>query len=243
MGGAINHPIPQNMPDWMRDIQRRLLTQERRSSKAEIGQALGPGIGKTAQRISDWNTEHTWLSGNYWSDIGSVNSPNPAKPWMGTTRTAGGVGGIQEVMAFDATMEQRLRTFTFTTDGIPVFSAWSAPTGGFTSNYTGGWPTAIPGPTTGSSMTLPAGTLRAICNVTAYQTVSGAIQVDAYFDGVNMGSMGQNGSTAVNQHLDMWPRVFTTTVTAGTHWIYFRQVAGTSDAGDVGSFYGTVLPA
>lgn len=126
MGGAQNHPQIQDLNDWMRSIERRLLTQERRSTRYEVQRTLGPGFGKYAQQVSDWNDERAWLSGQFWSDVGAQNTPNSALAWVGTVRSASGFGGVQELIAMDGSLARQVRSFTFTPGGIPTFTAWAA---------------------------------------------------------------------------------------------------------------------
>lgn len=123
-GGVQNHPISIDLDGWMRDIERRLLTQERRSSRVETQRVLGPGFGRYAQQVFDWNDEQTWLSGQFWSDTGAQNTPNSAVPWLGSVRSASGLGGVQEVVSLDGTLTKMIRQFTVTPGGIPTFSAW-----------------------------------------------------------------------------------------------------------------------
>lgn len=124
MGGVQNHPVSIDLNGWMRDIERRLLTQERRSSRAETQRLLGPGFGRYAKQVFDWNDEGAWLSGQFWSDTGALNTPNDSVPWLGTVRAASGLGGIQEVISLDGTLTRMARQFIFTVGGTPTFSAW-----------------------------------------------------------------------------------------------------------------------
>jgi hypothetical protein len=124
--------------------------------------------------------------------------------------------------------------------GVTVNSQ-THPTAG--SGMIGSWPTAAPGATSGIAHTLPAGKLRASCSATAFSGSQTGLTVDVYFDGVYVGGMTNQVSHAINQHTTLSTLHFERTVTAGTHYIYFRQVAGVSNNGDYGSYGGVVTPA
>lgn len=126
MGGPSNRAQSQDMSAWMRDVERRLLTQERRSTRYEVQRALGPGFGKSAQQVFDWNDERAWLAGQFFSAVGAFNSPDGTKPWLGTIRVAATVGGVQELVSLDGTLVRYQRSFMFNLNGTPTFSAWSA---------------------------------------------------------------------------------------------------------------------
>lgn len=125
MGGPSNHSQQQGFVDWMRGIERRVLTQERRSTRFEVQRTLGPGFGKYAQQVFDWNEEQTWLAGQFWSNVGAFNTPNGTLAWVGSVRSASGVGGVQEVTSM-TTLARYHRGFTFNVTGIPTFTSWVA---------------------------------------------------------------------------------------------------------------------
>lgn len=252
MGGTLNHVTPDDLNSWMRNVERRLLTQERRSPQFVVTQQLGPGMGKYAKQVFDWNTENTWQVGQYWSDAGSFNSPNTLIAWIGFTRSAAGKGGVQELFALDGSLNQWRRTFTFTPDGIPVFAAWTTALpgaasqfGGLAATFVGPYDTGVPGPTSGYAFVTPAGHLRAIVNGTAFTTNGGTFPpiVRVYVDGNLLGDMRLNIATSTSVHMALSSYVIDLTVTAATHYLALQLISGNSDGGDVASVVGTVIPA
>jgi hypothetical protein len=126
MGGIINQPQAQDFSGWMRQIERRMLTQERRSPVFEMTRTMGSGFGKYAIQLFDWNDEQAWQNGQFWSDVGAFNTFNDTIIWIGYVIAASKVGGIQRVTALDGTLLSYQRQFTFGTTGTPTFTAWSA---------------------------------------------------------------------------------------------------------------------
>lgn len=125
MGGTSNHTTVVDFNGWMRDIERRVRTQERRSPAFEVQRTLGPGFGKYCTQIFDWNEEATWLTGQFWSPVGAFNTPTLSTIFLGTTLSASQVGGVQSVVSLDGTMSRYQREFMFTPGGTPTFGAWS----------------------------------------------------------------------------------------------------------------------
>lgn len=102
----------------------------------------------------------------------------------------------------------------------------------------GAWPSAAPGATSGSPFVVKrAGTFALTCDCSAFQTTGAgaSIQVDVYVDGVLVGSMFMGFNTTASVHMALNRFVDEIDLSAGTHYVYFRQVLGSSDSNDRGS--------
>lgn len=112
-------------------------------------------------------------------------------------------------------------------------------------SMTGPWGSANPpGAGVGTSFTTPAGVLRFTAIATAYSTVAAnAIWVEVFVDSVSMGIMKLSNAVSTNVHQTLPAITNSVTVTAGTHYLYYRLVGGASDASDFGSFFGVVTPS
>ena len=112
---------------------------------------------------------------------------------------------------------------------------------GIQANLIGGWPTAAPGATSGTAISCPAGTLVLEFSATCYHPSGGTSQVDVYLDGGYVNSMSLTASTPTGVRYKLSSSTLSTQVSAGLHYIYFRQVTGTSDTNDRGTIFGYVL--
>lgn len=109
--------------------------------------------------------------------------------------------------------------------------------------FVGAWPTAVPGATTGYAFTCTGGVLRGTASATAWTTNAAVgLRIDVYLDGVKVGEMLSNPSLVVNIRTTLPPAFFAATITAGTHYLAFRIVAGSTSADDRGGFFGVVTP-
>lgn len=127
MGGQNNWPQNITMNDWMRDMEKRILHEERRPQIRTASDLLGPGFGPYAIRVLDWNDDVTGFDGFFWADTGSRNSPDPAKAWMGQTVANSDGSGYQLVTDYGSTAvppPRFIRTFTSPAGGARVFTAW-----------------------------------------------------------------------------------------------------------------------
>lgn len=110
-------------------------------------------------------------------------------------------------------------------------------------NFAGGWSTAAPGPTSGTSFTCKAGVLRGTASCTGYSTSAAvAITVQLYIDGINQGDMGLSPALTANAHHALSTVGFAQAVAAGMHYVYFRQTSGVSDTSDFGALSAVVTP-
>lgn len=111
-----------------------MLRQERRPSPASFIDHFGPGIMQRARTIVDWNDPANLRNGWYFSDVLSLNTPNPFLPWFGMVILASDGRGIQKVWshAVNTAPIEWAREFHYE-GAIPVFGEW---TGGDTGDIT-----------------------------------------------------------------------------------------------------------
>jgi hypothetical protein len=110
----------------------------------------------------------------------------------------------------------------------------------------GPYTSTLPGPTTGTAFTTPAGVLRGICTAQGYVIAAGDnLRFDIYLDGVNIGSMFSQMSNAAGVRINPHAEAISVTVTAGTHYLAYRLISGQSSnpVADFGSFFGIVTSA
>lgn len=116
----------------MRSLEKRVLHEERRPQIRTAADLLGPGFGPYAVQISDWNAEETTFNGLWWSEAGALNSPDPAKQWMGNSEGNSDGTGTEHVVevgpAAATPPAEYTRGFTSVAGGRS-YAAW-ARTGG-----------------------------------------------------------------------------------------------------------------
>lgn len=144
---AVNNSgrMPVDFSDWMRDMEKRLMREERRPSGRSVGEVLGPGFGPYAKIVMDWNSDGPVVNGFFYSNANQVvNSPGDATNWMGIVQANPFGAGLQRVWEYIDTAaapspEPALftRAFITNTDGTRTYTSWSA-TGGGGSGGTGG---------------------------------------------------------------------------------------------------------
>lgn len=128
MGGSTAYRIPQNLDDWMRRVEKRLLRQERRPVINHASDLMGPGLAPRAVMIRDWNSTETTFNGMWFSPPGSLNTPDTNQYWTGITIASDGGYGMQIVwnyrdVAWPATQYIRKFYKQGTTRG---YSSWAA---------------------------------------------------------------------------------------------------------------------
>ena len=108
-------------------------------------------------------------------------------------------------------------------------------------NFAGPWATVVPpGPTSGASFSCRGGILRAMATGSLFHGTGGALgTIEVYLDGALVSEMNLYINPA-NTHFVLNPGTFEVPVTAGTHYLYYRTTAGTSDANDLGSMFAVV---
>ena len=135
----------ETMSDWMRDIEKRLMHEERRPSVRPADELVGPGISTYSAHVDDWNSDGPVVNGFFYSDADQVvNSPDDTKNWMGIVQ-ANPIGqGVQRVWEYiddeddpDADPDLFTRTFVTNEDGTRTYSDWLQGGGGGAQGPTG----------------------------------------------------------------------------------------------------------
>jgi hypothetical protein len=97
MGGQNSWRQIQSGADWMREVEKRLLHEERRPGIRTASDILGPGIGPFSVEVNDWNSSETAFNGFFHSEPGAINAPDSVRFWMGTSQATAEGYGIQRV--------------------------------------------------------------------------------------------------------------------------------------------------
>lgn len=105
--------------DWMRNIERRLLNQERRVQITTAADLLGPGVGPNATEVSDWNNDVIDFNGFFFSQPGALNSPDTDHWWMGYSLADPDGVGFQRITIYRDPASAGLAN---------PFPAWPGPT-------------------------------------------------------------------------------------------------------------------
>jgi hypothetical protein len=123
-----NWPQVTDGEGWLRNMEKTMIRQERRSQVTEASDLMGPGLGPFAVQVLDWNAEETFFNGFFYSAPGAINSPNGLLWWMGQVIATPDGHGIQQVWNFrdgSLPMAKYIRNFTSPTEGLRIFSAWT----------------------------------------------------------------------------------------------------------------------
>lgn len=116
--------------DLIRDIEKRVLSEERRPQIRTASDLMGPGIGPQAIEVRDWNEEATSFNGLFFSTPGALNSPDVTRYWMGFVLATEGGDGFMLVYEYrgdpaSPPAARYHRTFTGGTgDGTRTFGVW-----------------------------------------------------------------------------------------------------------------------
>jgi len=100
MGGANSWRAQITGADWMRDMEKRVLHEERRPTVQSSSDLLGPGISSYSVEITDWNANETAFNGFFHSEPGALNSPDGTLYWMGTSQSTREGNGYQRVTQY-----------------------------------------------------------------------------------------------------------------------------------------------
>jgi|SRR5262245_5649356 len=116
--------------DWMRQVEKRLLREERRPQVHSASDLMGPGLGPYTVPTADWNSPETQFNGMFMSQPGAVNSPDGSTGWIGMTQGTADGGGYQ--LAYDvdpttctSTGQAKIRFFCTPPGGLPTFGDWT----------------------------------------------------------------------------------------------------------------------
>lgn len=126
------------MDDWMRDIEKRLMHEERRPVVAPAWDVVGPGISTYGVLVEDWDSNGPIVNGFFYSMTGQVvNSPDDGLNWMGMVLADPDGAGIQRVWEYLTTdntpapnAQVFQRTFITNDDGTRTYSDWAEEGGG-----------------------------------------------------------------------------------------------------------------
>jgi hypothetical protein len=113
MGGSNDWRTQQSGADWMRDIEKRILHEERRPNIATASDLLGPGISPFSVYIQDWNAPETAFNGYFHTEPGSINSPDNSLFWMGTSQATKEGYGVQRVTQYSGTPPETVPTYAW----------------------------------------------------------------------------------------------------------------------------------
>jgi len=100
MGGASGWRTATSVEDWMRNVEKRLMHEERRPNIRTAADLLGPGVAPYSIWINDWNTDETAFNGFFHSEPGALHSPNNTRYWMGSSQATRDGYGLQRVSEY-----------------------------------------------------------------------------------------------------------------------------------------------
>jgi hypothetical protein len=95
-----NWPVAVTGQDWVHQTEKRISHEERRPLVRRAADLLGPGLGPRCIRIVDWNADETAFNGFFYSEPGSLNSPDTDVYWMGQVICNDDGFGIQQVWEY-----------------------------------------------------------------------------------------------------------------------------------------------
>ena len=101
MGGSNGWPANITFKDWMRDMEKRVLNEERRPIIRAAADLMGPGAGPFAIETLDWNADETTFNGWFYSRPGAFNSPDSGEYWIGTTEGIADGNGYELIRQYD----------------------------------------------------------------------------------------------------------------------------------------------
>jgi hypothetical protein len=95
MSGNQNWRTEINAGDYVGHQQKKLQIADRRPVIRKASDLVGPGIGATAVRITDFNDLLATYDGFFSADVGAVAAPNDTDTFVGTTSGDAELGGVQ----------------------------------------------------------------------------------------------------------------------------------------------------
>lgn len=121
------HRIVTNGADWMRDMEKRTMTENRRPRITHARDLMGPGLAPRAVQITDWSGPETEFNGVFYTEPNALHTPDPTKYWMGHSWCQIEGFGIQQVWDYRGTTNPpvvKTRRFSLS-GGIRVFGPWA----------------------------------------------------------------------------------------------------------------------
>lgn len=93
--------------DFFGHQKKRMEVDSRRPVIRRPSDLVGPGINKTAVRLSNFNDSSAMFNGFYSADAGALNAPNAAEPFVGFTVSDSVLGGMQVFRGVNSGIEYR----------------------------------------------------------------------------------------------------------------------------------------
>jgi hypothetical protein len=122
--------------DLMRDLQKRIMHDQRRPAVTSAKDLLGPGFGPYVVEIFDWDQDSATYNGLWYSQPGATNSPLNDNYWMGMTEGTSNGFGLQWATRYRVdsgpwSPDMYVRRFYTPVDGVRrSYSNWVAVGGG-----------------------------------------------------------------------------------------------------------------
>ena len=82
---ATNWRIPGNFEDWMRTMEKRMTSLERRPVVTTPQDLMGPSLGPWAVTMTNLNSDEAAANGMWYLPPDAENGPDPAWGWLGWT--------------------------------------------------------------------------------------------------------------------------------------------------------------
>lgn len=85
--------------DYLTHQKKKLSVADRRPLIRKPSDIVGPGIGPSATRVTDWNDVLATFNGFFSSAAGATNAPEATLPYVGFVVSDSTLGGAQELFA------------------------------------------------------------------------------------------------------------------------------------------------
>lgn len=111
--------------DYFGNQQKKLALADRRPVIRRASDLVGPGIGESAVRVTNFNNALATYNGYYSSLVGAKNAPNTNENFIGYTVMDSELGGVQVLYGMQSRVEYRRRFTRNPMDaGSIVFDGW-----------------------------------------------------------------------------------------------------------------------
>lgn len=84
----------------MREVEKRVLHEERRPQIRTASDILGPGIAPYCVRLEDWSADETLFNGFWYTEPGAFNQPVADRYWMGYSLATEAGFGLERASEF-----------------------------------------------------------------------------------------------------------------------------------------------